>query len=1047
MKKLILLVILCNQYYAKDVNAQCSPWCLSGNTIIGTHYLGGDINSGIPLRLKTIAPYSIEFYTKAIQRMMIDTLGKVGIGTNGPQSLLNVDATNSGIGEIFRTDGITDYDNKWQFFVDGYEKFYLIDYAFSDNIWMAAGYGSLNQSTLLSAPINWYTGTVPRMQIYDGSGNPNLDGNVAIGDFDLYAGPQDTIPQSLLHMHKAGKKYVYHQFTNTTTGVTASDGFKVGIDTIGRAELRQYENSSMKFYTFNSLRAIIDNAGLVGINTAVPLIQLDVKDGININTPGIHHYYMIDTNRVLSNPGGRNIFVGVQAGSDSTQQHDNVAVGWNAGNSLYKGTDNTMVGVEAGRFTVGTGSVGGIVNGTHNSFFGDWAGKFNTSGRGNTHIGAHSGQSDSGSTGGVNNTCVGSAASCTNTDTNATAIGSGAKVIANNTMILGDNDVNVGIGLSGVSGGPRRKLEIRSMNEQFRLTNKYDTTYTDMKTTSSGDLYIHPDSGTTDRRVGINDSTPGNTLEINSTATSKIPGASGLRFSDLDSTSTAGKPNGKVVSVNGQGDLILVRDSIGTGTGLGDVVACSDTIRNNYVTKWTDSTAKKICNSQIFDTGTRVGIGTSNPDARLEIYDTPNRKVKIGDDGLLSWAPPGMLLSSIQIADTNGDWSNAIFSNRVSRNSNLGIRARNDMVFYQNVTEIMRINGDISHEDFPIIQIARGGGIDNHAIFNVQAGIMGYGTDFLTTGAAVDIHNYDTSAFSDAGYAIGARIVADGSAANNTNFALYVKADNGNHEITDSSIANFAIWSAHGSDWNNEGSGPWDGPSDIRLKRNIVSFTDGLEVLRQINPKRFNFNGKAGTNPDKEQIGVIAQEILSVAPYTIRHYKARFNPSDSMLTSLYGFNSGSLIYVAINAVKQLDSIVAAQNIRIDSQNIRLDSLSNALVQCCTSHTRSTPQNGIDSGDNRIVVELSSGTSIILLQNDPNPFSEKTEITFQIPDEVSDARIIFYTNSGRILKTVVINERGQGTMLVYASTLSSGIYSYSLIADGKLIDTKKMVCTK
>jgi hypothetical protein len=56
-------------------------------------------------------------------------------------------------------------------------------------------------------------------------------------------------------------------------------------------------------------------------------------------------------------------------------------------------------------------------------------------------------------------------------------------------------------------------------------------------------------------------------------------------------------------------------------------------------------------------------------------------------------------------------------------------------------------------------------------------------------------------------------------------------------------------------------------------------------------------------------------------------------------------------------------------------------------------------------------------------------------------------MIFYTNNGTILKTMQINERGAGSVTVYASNLSSGIYTYSLIADGKVADSKKMVCTK
>lgn len=86
-------------------------------------------------------------------------------------------------------------------------------------------------------------------------------------------------------------------------------------------------------------------------------------------------------------------------------------------------------------------------------------------------------------------------------------------------------------------------------------------------------------------------------------------------------------------------------------------------------------------------------------------------------------------------------------------------------------------------------------------------------------------------------------------------------------------------------------------------------------------------------------------------------------------------------------------------------------------------------------------------SIILNQNDPNPFAEETRITFNIPESVSDAKIIIFSTSGIIIQTVKINERGNGELHVFASNLSNGIYSYALIADGEIVDTKKMVCTK
>ena len=84
------------------------------------------------------------------------------------------------------------------------------------------------------------------------------------------------------------------------------------------------------------------------------------------------------------------------------------------------------------------------------------------------------------------------------------------------------------------------------------------------------------------------------------------------------------------------------------------------------------------------------------------------------------------------------------------------------------------------------------------------------------------------------------------------------------------------------------------------------------------------------------------------------------------------------------------------------------------------------------------------SSIILNQNDPNPFTESTRITYQVPEDVREAKIIFTNSSGSIINTVIVNERGTGELEVYSSDLSKGIYNYTLVCDGNVIATKKMV---
>jgi hypothetical protein len=108
------------------------------------------------------------------------------------------------------------------------------------------------------------------------------------------------------------------------------------------------------------------------------------------------------------------------------------------------------------------------------------------------------------------------------------------------------------------------------------------------------------------------------------------------------------------------------------------------------------------------------------------------------------------------------------------------------------------------------------------------------------------------------------------------------------------------------------GTATWSTPSDAALKdpASISDFTDGLSVVRQIRPVRYRYNGKAGL-PATEQIGVIAQEIAAVMPYSIERFHAELNQGDAQKTELLAFNAHALAFVLINAVQELDKRLEA----------------------------------------------------------------------------------------------------------------------------------------
>ncbi|VAW25213.1 hypothetical protein MNBD_BACTEROID01-1006 [hydrothermal vent metagenome] len=83
----------------------------------------------------------------------------------------------------------------------------------------------------------------------------------------------------------------------------------------------------------------------------------------------------------------------------------------------------------------------------------------------------------------------------------------------------------------------------------------------------------------------------------------------------------------------------------------------------------------------------------------------------------------------------------------------------------------------------------------------------------------------------------------------------------------------------------------------------------------------------------------------------------------------------------------------------------------------------------------------------LYQNSPNPFKTETKIRFEIPQLVNSARLYICNMTGTLLKSIAINQRGPGNVIINANEFNSGMYLYSLVNDGKIIDTKQMLLTE
>ena len=93
------------------------------------------------------------------------------------------------------------------------------------------------------------------------------------------------------------------------------------------------------------------------------------------------------------------------------------------------------------------------------------------------------------------------------------------------------------------------------------------------------------------------------------------------------------------------------------------------------------------------------------------------------------------------------------------------------------------------------------------------------------------------------------------------------------------------------------------------------------------------------------------------------------------------------------------------------------------------------------------VKPESKKDIVLLQNRPNPFDESTMISFHV-EKMPQNREAFVRigdmNGKEILRIPVTLKLGMNDVLYDHGYKKTGVFAYSLVVDGKVVDTKRMV---
>ncbi len=191
------------------------------------------------------------------------------------------------------------------------------------------------------------------------------------------------------------------------------------------------------------------------------------------------------------------------------------------------------------------------------------------------------------------------------------------------------------------------------------------------------------------------------------------------------------------------------------------------------------------------------------------------------------------------------------------------------------------------------------------------------------------------------------------------------------------------------------------------------------------------------------QTGFVAQDVEKIA----KSIGYDFSGVDVDEKGIYGLRYAEFVVPLVKAVQELSE----KNITLQELSEKKDAAIASLQEQVDEQREQIKQlvklMGIKSIDKKAFEENGIESIPLLLQNTPNPFNQTSEIGYYIPKTVGSANIYIYDVNGVQQRNISIAERGNGVTVLQATALQAGIYFYTLICDGKPVDTKQMILTR
>jgi hypothetical protein len=242
--------------------------------------------------------------------------------------------------------------------------------------------------------------------------------------------------------------------------------------------------------------------------------------------------------------------------------------------------------------------------------------------------------------------------------------------------------------------------------------------------------------------------------------------------------------------------------------------------------------------------------------------------------------------------------------------------------------------------------------------------------------------------------------------------------------------------------------------SDGRFKTNLnEEDVKGLDFIKRLRPVVYNFDTKKFTEftsknlPDTIKIkyvdrdfsvstairhsGFIAQEVEKAAQESGYNFDAIHKPESDK--DNYSLAYSQFVVPLVKAVQEQQAMIEEQKIKNDQLQQQLEEQKQLItdLQNKTSSATGLNQN----------TEISGFT---MSQNEPNPFTHETVIKYNLPQATGSAYMAVYDLSGKQITKFALDQKGASFIMITSEKLAAGIYIYSIVADGKVMDSKKMI---